>query len=675
MLKYIASRGLGYLLIVLICLLSFSFILPANVLASPDNDLLESNLSEKLNENDFELINEEKFSLVVYSGEPEGISAAVTAARQGLDTLLVLHRDKPGGLMTYGGLNFIDLNHSPEGHILNEGFFVEWHNRVGAKTSFSIDYATKIFEDMISEEENLTVFRNAELISVNKNGRNIDNIIIKTEDGLQGINANYFIDASQDADFAVLSEAEYFMGGADIGMPERHMAVTLVLHLGNIDWNGLAEDARTNKFGPSNINKYLAWGFVEIGQLYEPVNENTKLRGLNIVIEEKGEKNEVYINALLVFDVEPTDHESLKLAYQRGKEEAVYVVDFLRENLGGFEEAEILSFPEELYVRESRHIVSRYQLKVEDLFNNRVFDDTIALASYPLDYQASNPRYNGFVLFNPDIYGIPLRSLLPVAIDNLFVVGRSSGYSSLAAASARVIPTGMDTAEAAAVTVAYAIKNNVDIEEIISNSAYIKEIQRQLTIDDSLKKYERYLNKSLLFSDTSKDKGLLERLFSYVTFNNEYSNNLYTDDEIIGHMEYLLSWGLLVGGYFNNFNLEGEMTEREFAHIIVKGLQQMDAPILYEWVPGGLETMSSNDPLSRDQAAMLLMVAISKKISDIEPSDYFTKAIEYELIPEVIIKNIQEDRLLNRAEAYMLISSFLQKYPIDYKVLFYRGDG
>ncbi|MFP4016759.1 MAG: FAD-dependent oxidoreductase [Halanaerobiales bacterium] len=673
MLEYITKKGLECLFLVLICLLTFSLV-PISLLADQGNDLTESNINKAMEVIDSDLLEEEDFSLLVYSGEPEGVSAAVTAAREGINTLLVLQRDKPGGLMTYGGLNFIDLNHSPEGHILNEGFFVEWHNRVGAKTSFSIDYATKIFEDMISEEENLTVFRNAELISVSKDSSDITSVVIETENGFRRINADYFVDASQDADLAVLSGAEYFIGGADIGMPERHMAVTLVLHLGNIDWNGLAEDARTNKFGPSNINKYLAWGFVEIGQLYEPVNENTKMRGLNIVIEEKGEKNEVYINALLVFDVKPTDQESLQLAYQRGKEEAVHVVEFLKENLGGFEEAEILPFPEELYVRESRHIVSRYQLKVEDLFNNRVFDDTIALASYPLDYQASNPHYNGFVLFNPDIYGIPLRSLLPVGIDNLFVVGRSSGYSSLAAASARVIPTGMDTAEAAAVTVAYAVENSVDVEEIISNSTYIKEIQRQLTIDDSLKKYERYLNRNLLFSD-SKDKGLMERLLSYITFNNEESNDLYTDEALIGHIEYLLSWGLLVGGYSNDFSLEGEMTEREFAHIIVKGLQQQDAPILYEWVPGGLETMSSNDLLSRDQAAMLLMVAISKKVSDIEPGDYFTKAIEYELIPEVIIKNIQEDRLLTRAEAYMLISSFLQKYPIDYKVLFYRGDG
>ena len=109
----------------------------------------------------------------------------------------------------------------------------------------------------------------------------------------------------------------------------------------------------------------------------------------------------------------PTDPESLQKAHQRGQEEARHVLAFLRENLAGFEEASLLPFPPELYVRESRHIVGEYQLQVADLLHNRTPFDTVALASYPLDYQASTPEYDGFVLFNPAIYGIPLRSLIP----------------------------------------------------------------------------------------------------------------------------------------------------------------------------------------------------------------------------------------------------------------------
>jgi len=627
--------------------------------------------------NDYNIVME-TFPLIVYGGEPEGVSAAITAARNGVKTLLILHRDKPGGLMTYGGLNFLDINNAPDGKNLNKGIFAEWHKNVGGNISFSIEKATEVFEEMLSTEENITIIRNTKLLSVKKNNNLLNSIIIETDSGIKELHAEYFIDASQDADFAVSAGALYFEGGADIGLPDRHMAVTIVLHLDNIDWSKLAVDAKSNKFGPSHINNDNAWGFVKIGQLYKPVNKNTKLRGLNIVIEEKGEKSEVYINALLVFDINPTDKESLKEAYQRGKQEALHVVNFLQNNLGGFGEATILPFPEELYVRESRHIISRYQLKVEDLFNNRVYKDTIALASYPLDYQASNPQYNGFVLFNPDIYGIPIRSLLPIGIDNLFVVGRSSGYSSLAAASARIIPTGMATAEAAGLISAYALKNNLKLDDFINNPDFLLDIQKDLGIDETIKKYNKYIGQNLVFSPVessliNRDSDAFKKILTFIT--NKLNLQFYNDNEIKEHVEYLLSWGLLVGGYQNDFSLDKEISEREFAHIIVKGLKQQNAEILYEWVPGGLETMSSNTALTRDQAAMLLMVAISKRVSDINEGAYFQTAIKYDLIPDIISFNIKENRVLTKLEAYIMISSFLQKYPIDEKLKSLRGDG
>ncbi len=669
-------------IITLFLLIIFSLNISNNILAEENYNNKDIDGGISIDDYKSQKLVEDSFPLIIYGGEPEGVSAAISAARSGIKTLLILHRDKPGGLMTYGGLNFLDINNAPDGDNLNKGLFAEWHKNVGGNISFSIEKATEVFENMLAMEENITIVRNAKLVSILKDDNFINSIIIETDSGIKELKAEYFIDASQDADFAVNAGALYFNGGADLGLPDRHMAVTIVLHLANIDWSKLAIDAKSNKFGPSHINKNNAWGFVKIGQLYKPINKNTKLRGLNIVIEEKGEKSEVYINALLVFNVNPTDHNSLKEAYRRGKEEAVHVVSFLQENLGGFKEAKILSFPEELYVRESRHIISQYQLKVEDLFNNRVFRDTIALVSYPLDYQASNPQYNGFVLFNPDVYGIPIRSLLPLGIDNLFVVGRSSGYSSLAAASARVIPTGMATAEAAGLITAYAIKNNLELDKFISNPDLILDIQKKLGINETIKRYNNYIGKNLVFevnqsSLLDNDSNVFNRI---LTFTNSKVNRtednfpLYTVRDIKEHLEYLLSWGLLVGGYQNDFLLNKEMSEREFAHIIVKGLKQQKAEILYEWVPGGLETMSNNQPLTRNQAAMLLMVAISKRVADLNEDEYFQTAIEYDLIPEIIKFNIKENRLLSRAEAYILISSFLQKYPINESLKFYRGE-
>src|SRR5690554_6576068 len=63
------------------------------------------------------------YPLVIYGGEPEGVMAAVAAAREGIDTVLIMERKRPGGLITYGALNYLDLNYGPDGRSLNRGLF------------------------------------------------------------------------------------------------------------------------------------------------------------------------------------------------------------------------------------------------------------------------------------------------------------------------------------------------------------------------------------------------------------------------------------------------------------------------------------------------------------------------------------------------------------------------
>ena len=70
----------------------------------------------------------EKYDVIVVGGDPEGISAAVTAARNGLKTLLVEDDEALGGLMTLGGLNFIDMCTGDDGTLLTRGTFKEFYD-------------------------------------------------------------------------------------------------------------------------------------------------------------------------------------------------------------------------------------------------------------------------------------------------------------------------------------------------------------------------------------------------------------------------------------------------------------------------------------------------------------------------------------------------------------------
>ncbi len=591
-------------------------------------------------------VNAEYYPLVVYSGEPEGVLAAVSAARNGVKTLLIMKREHPGGLMTYGNLNYLDLSYGPEGNLLGNPLFQEWHRKVGEDVSFSVNNAVNVFEEMLSSENNLTLLRNYELIDLTVDKNQITKLKIQNSNAqVTTITADRFIDASQNADLAVRAGAPYFYGGADIGLPERTMAATLILTLANINFKHFQENVNTDKYGPSYLRNNHAWGFIKLGRIYKQRNDNVRLRGLNIVFTgNKKTYTKAYINALLLFNVKlnpEKDYSQLSPAeaYQLGKEEARYVLQHLRENLAGFENAVLLDFPEELYIRESRHIIARYQLKTSDLLTNKIFYDTIALAGYPLDYQASNPDYDGFVLFNPIRYGIPFRSLIPLNIDNLLVTGRSAGYSSLAAASARVLPAGMSSGEAAGIAAALSLKNNIYFPEITARKDILHILQDKLAIDNSL------LNTV---------------------------NNLINDYTLLPYLNELISWGLIIGGYDNNFRLEETISEKIFAHLLIKGLKRKKAEIFYEWIPGGLNTLSSDQALSRDKAAELLLAAISQPLAKINSNNYET-AIAYNLIPEVLKNDLAEKHLLNRREAYIIAGHFLQQYNPEQEIQFYRG--
>src|SRR5690348_9815998 len=68
---------------------------------------------------------EDEYDVVVIGGEPEGVAAAVSAARNGANVLLVEKREELGGLFTYGMLNFLDIPQGADGRSVSQGIYKE----------------------------------------------------------------------------------------------------------------------------------------------------------------------------------------------------------------------------------------------------------------------------------------------------------------------------------------------------------------------------------------------------------------------------------------------------------------------------------------------------------------------------------------------------------------------
>ena len=84
---------------------------------------------------------------------------------------------------------------------------------------------------------------------------------MKNEHGDYTVKGKAFIDATQDADFAAMSNVPNFVGGEDIGIKDKKMAVTLMIHLNDVNWDKVRETAKSEKFGPAEVTNSVAWGF------------------------------------------------------------------------------------------------------------------------------------------------------------------------------------------------------------------------------------------------------------------------------------------------------------------------------------------------------------------------------------------------------------------------------
>ncbi|PXV69341.1 FAD-dependent oxidoreductase [Halanaerobium congolense] len=579
--------------------------------------------------------------LIVFSGEPEGVIAAVAAAREGKSVTLLMTREKPGGLMTYAALNFLDLNYDNKSRNINHGIFSEWHQKLGSSISFSPKKAEAVFEEMLAAEENIKIIESVELKTVKIKSGKIIYIEAEKNKKTYRLSADFYLDASQDGDLAAAAGEDYFIGTADINLKNHWMASTQILKFSNVEPQKLKKAVRNNKYQGSHFQNDHAWGFSNFGKSYQPQNKNLRLRGLNIVFIKNDGGYDAYINALLLFNVDPLSQKSTAEAKKNAAAEAKLILRYLQDNLEGFEKAELNDLPPELYRRESRHFLTEYQLKTQDLFRQKIFKDTITLASYPLDYQASAQDYPGFVLFNPDYYAIPLRTLIARKNDNLMIVGRSSGYSSLAAASARVLPPAMNTAEAAGIAVSEAINKNKSLIEIAADSDSLKKIRSALKIN---------LN------------------------NYPEESPIIDDPQLLGSLEKLLSWGITIGGYNNNFKLDKAPNEKEFTAIILKIMQKKEADNLYEWVPGSLETFSKNKKLTTTNALKLLLAAESQRVLEMDKDQYFKKALELNLIPDKLIVVLTKKRVMRRKEMIILAAHYLDRFETPSDLKYIRGE-
>ena len=445
-----------------------------------------------------------KTDVLVIGGGSAGFGAAVAAARNGADTLLIERGQMMGGMATAGlvGPFMTCYDDGPTEQIV-KGIFDELcvrteeqggavhPSKVEGMTPYSSYYVRShchvtpflsetleiVMEEMVIEA-GAKILYNVQMCDVLTDNGNITGVLVSMKEGMTLITAKTYIDCTGDADAAYYAGAECVSGDEKDGVMQ---PVTLFFEVGNIDRDkfiGALEERKAN--GELGIPGENCWSwYIKEAR----ANGDWDIERNEIGNYEQPVKGRFKINTTRIAHIDATDTEQITAAVMEGRKQVQKVMKFLQKYVPGCEEIQLLQVASTLGVRETRHIKGRYKLTAQDIMERKHFDDAICTFAYAIDIHNSEGGGATFQQVN-GYYTIPFGCLVPEDVGNLLVAGRCISGTSEAAASYRVIPCCVATGQAAGTAAALALKagklpGDVDIPELrkvlVDQGAVIKD--------------------------------------------------------------------------------------------------------------------------------------------------------------------------------------------------------
>jgi len=397
-----------------------------------------------------------KTDVAVIGAGPAGISAAVAASREGAKTLLIEKNGFLGGTPISGRpgafCGFYTSDSSPKqiikgiaGEMLQ---ILKRSNSVYGPFNFSgmvvlfydLPMLKMTFDEMVSDSA-VDVLLHSQLISSNRNGRQISSVVVAGKSGLMEVHSKLFVDATGDADLA-------YMSGANCVKSTELQPGSTMYRIGNV-----------------NVDKAMA--YMKTGELHRAIQEANSKGDFSIsrhdgLILPTPRPKEVVIGFSHI-PVDGTDIRSLTKAEIEAHKEISQSFNFLKARVPGFENAYILDIGLSIGIRETRRLVGEYVLTEGDVLSARKFDDGICCCAWPIELHTKESTELKFLKLG-EWYNVPLRSTLAIELDNLLVAGRSISCTKMAQASCRVIAPAMAVGQACGLAASISINQGMSLK-------------------------------------------------------------------------------------------------------------------------------------------------------------------------------------------------------------------
>ncbi len=557
------------------------------------------------------------YDVVVYGAEPQGISAAVSSARLGARTLLISDDADLGGIITDCMIPELELPAGQNGILLNGGILNELNKSLGK--SFTGKNYLDAVSAMVSAEKSLKVLYNASVTGVEKSGVYLEAVGIHTDKGDLNISARIFIDASDDGALLEAGKVPFITGSEDLNMAKSFMPAGLNFEM-------TAESGVTVKKDELGKLVKKSGFYTKLGK-YDLLYMHSRLDRLNVYFPEEGK---VVVSGLSVSDIDVTDLNTVKQAYEKEAEEAKSFAVFLSENFDEFKGLKFSKAADSLRIAESRHFRGISTLTVNNILDDKYPPETIAMGSYPIMIGKFAPR-GQFIAGKGLQYGIPMGNLVPEKASNLLMAGPRASYSSLAASSAGTVGTSIAAGEAAGIAAVFCVARN----------------ENPADLDKENKKFGEF-------------KAMLTGAGMYLP--NEAIENRLEDNWAYPAARQLITLGLIGGGVKNDLKYDEQARQKDLAYILINGIYRLDRNVYSLELDSRMRPYLKDTRLTYDDAVGMLGALYNIKG---DTKTIYKKLCDQNRINDVMQLRLDESRNLLLGDVYYLgaysIKSFTGK--------------
>jgi len=422
-----------------------------------------------------------QLDVLVVGGGLAGLAAAVTAAAAGARTLLLERGDVLGGNATLANVHsFCGLFEPPlEGRFVyaNPGFtpwFVEGlrkaggalapevHGRVGVMPIFPprlADFALSV----AGRFTDLSIALNSRLtgLTLDAAADRPAQAVFTGPAGEQSVQAKVVLDTTGDATAAQLA-------GAATEAPDGDelQNATLIFRVTGANQAELAGYSRLK------LSAAIARG---AGRGELPAECDS-------VLVRPGElPDEAYISLNLPKwndrGYAPLDESFMQDYTRHAHSLGQALIAFLRSTIPGWSQLQLLAWPQQLGVRESRHLLGRYVMQETDVLEAARFPDAVARSSWPVEMWRGHKGAN--FKYPQGVAEIPIRALISQSHANLGMAGRCMSGSHTALGALRVLGTAMATGEAVGLAAALAADTGRCLAQV--SAGEVHSIRNRLT--------------------------------------------------------------------------------------------------------------------------------------------------------------------------------------------------